>query len=736
MTSKHKYKLWLFYFFSLLYAGMDFSLNNNSHPSLITSEKEGEMINKSIDSYLLLKHTFDNLSREVNYAIKSPIEIPMPGEAGGYAHEKHKQNYRDMRNAGELFVITGEVKYANFVKTMLIGYSDLYPKLGPHPMAKHQKPGKLFHQMLNEAVWLTNVSIAYDCIYNWLDNDSRIKFEKNIFSPMVSWFTGRNKQEFDKIHNHGMWACAAVGLYGIVIRDMELVKMALYGTKKDGSSGFLKQLDELFSPDGYYMEGPYYVRYTIRPLLKFAEALERNIPKLKIYEYRDKIVKKAYYSAVNTTFPNGIFFPINDASKTMDIKAPGMVFGNSIINHRYENDQNLLKLCEIQGKVLLNESGYITAKAYSQLDSNYKLSLKSIEYSDGKDGNQGGLGILRMGQGDEQSVLIMKYGVHGMGHGHFDKLHFIYYDQNKEIINDYGFSRWVNVEPKFGGRYLPENNSYAKSTIAHNTLVVNMENQNLGNRSEADLVHGIRHFFSADKSDLKVMSAKSNNHYEDINMQRTMFFIDDSKLEYPIILDVYRVESQNSNTYDYPFHYTGQVINTNFEYEKNLTEMSVLGENNGYEHIWVEATSRLNSPAIITWLDGKRYYSLIAAISGESEIIFGRIGANDTNFNLRSEPMIVFRNKAKNFVFASVIEPHGYFNESTESSLNARGVIEKIEVVGHNDKATVVNIYGVRDFKWQIIVNNQNSDKTKTNKARIGGKIYKWVGDFNLTKES
>ena len=412
MASKHKYKLLLSYFFSLLYAEIDFSLDKNSHPSLIIYEKEGEMINKSIDSYQLLKHTFDNLSREVNNAIKSPVEIPMPGEAGGYAHEKHKQNYRDMRNAGELFVITGEVKYANFVKTMLLGYSDLYPKLGPHPMAKHQKPGKLFHQMLNEAVWLTNVSIAYDCIYNWLDNDSRIKFEKNIFSPMVSWFIGRNNQEFDKIHNHGMWACAAVGMYGIVIRDMDLVKMALYGTKKDGSSGFLKQLDELFSPDGYYMEGPYYVRYTIRPLLKFAEALERNIPKLKIYEYRDKIVKKAYYSAVNTTFPNGIFFPINDASKTMDIRAPGMVFGNSIINHRYENDQNLLKLCEIQGKVLLNESGYFTAKAYSKLDSNYKLSLKSIEYSDGKDGNQGGLGILRMGQGDEQSVLIMNTILH------------------------------------------------------------------------------------------------------------------------------------------------------------------------------------------------------------------------------------------------------------------------------------------------------------------------------------
>ena len=732
MTSKHKYKLLLSYFFSLLYAEMDFSLDKNSHPSLIIYEKEGVMINKSIDSYPLLKHTFDNLSREVNNAIKSPIEIPMPGEAGGYAHEKHKQNYRDMRNAGELFVITGEVKYANFVKTMLLGYSDLYPKLGPHPMAKHQKPGKLFHQMLNEAVWLTNVSIAYDCIYNWLDNDSRIKFEKNIFSPMVSWFTGRNKQEFDKIHNHGMWACAAVGLYGIVIRDMELVKMALYGTKKDGSSGFLKQLDELFSPDGYYMEGPYYVRYTIRPLLKFAEALERNIPKLKIYEYRDKIVKKAYYSAVNTTFPNGIFFPINDASKTMDIRAPGMVFGNSIINHRYENDQNLLKLCEIQGNVLLNESGYITSKAYSKLDSNYKLSLKSIEYSDGKDGNQGGLGILRMGQGDEQSLLIMKYGVHGMGHGHFDKLHFIYFDQNKEIINDYGFSRWVNVEPKFGGRYLPENDSYAKSTVAHNTVVVNMINQNQGNRKKADTVHGVRHYFYGEDEKVKIMSAKSYKHYLNVKMQRTMLFIDDDKSEFPVVLDVFRLESNKSNTYDYPIHYSGQIINTNFKYEKNISSMKALGSDNGYEHIWEEANGKVDEPLKITWLDGQKYYSIIASVDKKSEIIFGRIGANDPNYNLRSEPMFIFRKVAKDYVFASVVEPHGYFNEASESSRNTVGYIEKVIVIGHNKDATVIEVEGKNDLNWQIIISNNDSNKSKKNKTRINGKLYFWVGDYSV----
>jgi len=716
----------------MIRAEIDFRLSADIHPSLITTNEEGLLINSSKIKYSILDQTFQSLFLEIEDAMMSTIEVPEPGEAGGYAHEKHKQNYRDMRKAGELFVITRDSKYADFVKDMLNGYAKLYPTLGPHPFAKHQKPGKLFHQMLNEAVWLTNVSIAYDCVYNWLDEESRKTFEENIFSPMVDWFTVINAHEFDRIHNHGMWACAAVGMYGIVTRNEELVNMALYGTKKDGKGGFLKQLDELFSPDGYYMEGPYYVRYTIRPLLKFSEALERNLPELNIYNYRDGIIKKAYYSAVNTTFPNGNFFPINDASKTMNIKAPGMVFGNSIINYRYGEDQNLLKLCDIQQKVLLNEAGYVTAKAYSNLDANNELSLNSIEYSDGKDGKKGGLGILRMGEGEEQTVLIMKYGVHGMDHGHFDKLHFIYYDQGREILNDYGFSRWINVEPKFGGRYLPENTSYAKSTIAHNTVVVNMESQNKGNRNKADLVHARRHFFDVTNSNVQVMSARADDHYSNVKMQRTMFLINDYRLEYPVVVDVYKINSQKSNTYDYPIHYSGQIINTNFNYDKSLSSMNVLGNSNGYEHIWIEATSRLSKPAKITWLDGNRYYTLTTAVDDESDIIFGRIGANDPSFNLRSEPMFIVRNTSNDFVYASVIEPHGYFDESSESSLNAYGVIEKIEVVGYNDQATVIEVLGKNNLKWEIIINNVESKKGKHNKVRIENKVYQWVGDYSV----
>ena len=289
-----------------------------------------------------------------------------------------------------------------------------------------------------------------------------------------------------------------------------------------------------------------------------------------------------------------------------------------------------------------------------------------------------------------------------------------------------------NVEPKFGGRYLPENDSYAKSTVAHNTVVVNMINQNQGNRKKADTVHGVRHYFYGEDGKVKIMSAKSYEHYPNVKMQRTMLFINDDKLEFPVVIDVFRLESNKSNTYDYPIHYSGQIINTNFKYKKHISSMKALGSDNGYEHIWEEANGKVDEPLKITWLDGQKYYSIIASVDKKSEIIFGRIGANDPKYNLRSEPMFIFRKVAKDYVFASAVEPHGYFNEASELSRNTVGYIEKVIVVGHNKDATLIKVEGKNDLNWQIIISNNDSNKSKKNKTRINDKLYFWVGDYSV----
>lgn len=124
----------------------------DERPALFLSEREAASIRAVLADYPVLQHSFEKAKNQLDRALAKPIEVPPPGEAGGYEHERHKQNYRDMRTAGLLFRITGEARYAGFVKAMLDKYAELYPTLGPHPLSHEQAPGKLFHQTLNEEV--------------------------------------------------------------------------------------------------------------------------------------------------------------------------------------------------------------------------------------------------------------------------------------------------------------------------------------------------------------------------------------------------------------------------------------------------------------------------------------------------------------------------------------------------------------------------------------------------------
>ena len=702
------------------------------HAGIFLSKADAEAIRSSMGQYPLMDHSL-NLAREaLEDAFARPMEVPPPGEAGGYEHERHKQNYREMRNAGLLFSITGEEHYAEFVRDMLRMYAELYPTLGPHPLAHHQKPGKLFHQTLNEEVWLVHTSIAYDCVYDWLDATDRELFESAIFRPMADWFLVRNQEEFDRIHNHGTWAVAAVGMIAYVMGDQALVEKSLRGSQLDGAGGFLAQLNLLFSPDGYYMEGPYYIRYALMPFFYFAEAVERMQPDFGIYEYRDEILRKAYYAAVGTAFPNGIFPPINDASLTMDVAAPEVVLANALTYDRYGADPALYGVSTLQGRVPLNGAGLRLAQGYAASETTPQMTWPSVEFKDGYDGQRGGLGILRAGQGQDQSMLLMKYGVHGGGHGHFDKLHFIFFDQNRQVIRDYGFGRWINIEPKWGGRYLPENSSFAMQTVAHNTVVVNGKTQNLFDEDEAEAMSGKRHYFHASDDNVQVMSARADGYYGGVGMQRTMLLLQDDALAYPIVVDIYRLTADSTHRYDYPLHYSGQIITHSLDLQTNTEALQPLGNGHGYEHIWQTATAVTDSTIRITWLDGHRYYSAITAGEVGTKVIMGRTGANDPDFNLRSEPLFMVQREAQDYVFATVIEPHGYFNEAQESSIQARPTITEVQVISHSDVGTVVEVRGQGGLRWQILVTNEESDREAERIVDLDGSVVSWTGDYRV----
>ncbi|HYN82853.1 MAG TPA: heparinase II/III family protein [Gemmatimonadaceae bacterium] len=706
--------------------------NAQSHPSVFITKAEAQAIRTAAPQFPLLKRSLDEAKAIVGKALASPIDVPQPGEAGGYAHERHKQNYREMQLAGVLYQTTGDQRYARFVRDMLEKYAVLYPTLGAHPLAKNQAPGKIFHQSLNEANWLLATSIAYDCVYNVLSAAERARFEKNVFRPMADWLSVTQAKEFDRIHNHGTWATASVGTLGYVIGDTSYVNRALYGTKRNRTGGFLRQLDLLFSPDGYYMEGPYYIRYALMPFFQFADAVERRQPKARIYAYRDSILKKALYSAVQTSFPNGVFPPINDASRTMAIDAPEVVLAVDVAYARYGANPNLLGVAAIQNEVILNAAGLAVARDMTRSRMVPRMSWGSVEFTDGFDGQRGGLGILRSGAGRDASMLLMKYGVHGEGHGHFDKLHFIFFDGGREVVPDYGFSRWINIEPKFGGRYLPENDSYAMQTIAHNTVTVDGRSQNDANEDKDEEAWGERHFFDASSPNVQVMSAKANREYSGVGMQRTMFLIRDARLAYAVLVDLYRLTNSADHVYDYPIHFRGQLIATDVKYDASTTRQEALGSAFGYQHLWREASGQIDNHLRMTWLDGNRYYTLNTSAGGKSEVLFARTGAADPNFNLVSEPAVIVRRRGSTELFASVIEPHGYFSEAEERSLQARGVIDGVRTLASTSEGTVIEVTGASGLRWTVMVSNGPPSATAPHRVTAAGRTWQWTGNYRV----
>lgn len=675
--------------------------------------------------------------------MKMDMEVPPSGEGGGYEHNRHKQNYIHMDMAARLFLITKDNKYQSFIRNMLLKYADVYLSLPLGVSKDTNPPGRLFHQTLNENMWMLYSAIAYSSIRHTLSADEQKIITEKLFKPMIDLFTIDYAHDFDIIHNHGLWAVAGVGICGYAIDDHDAIHKALYGLKGDGETGgFIAQLKQLFSPDGYYMEGPYYHRFAMRPIYLFAEVIERRQPEIGIYRIKDSIIKTTSYALMSTVFPNGVFPALNDASKTMGITDEGMRIAASICYDRYENNPNLLAMAQHQNQLWVHASSL-------QLSDDLQAAQKPLSFhwgsrviSDGALGDKGGVGILRHQKATDENMALLWYGGHGsddkfhsaLDHGHFDGLHLNFFNRGQEVLSDYGFGRWVNIEPKFGGRYIPENKSYCKQTIAHNCVTVDQKTQNKANTEIAKHRHGRLQFF-IDTKKLHSISAFIDDYYDGVKMQRSVLLMDLDGFEESLLIDVFRIQSDKEHVYDYPLHYHGQIIQTDFDYEIN-NPVYPLGEDAGYQHLWKIAQGQPNAHShLISWLQNHSYYSLISTANEGAEVIFARVGANDPDCNLRSEPALILRQKAKDHLFVNILETHGYFNESIEASVGARGKIKSVSIIGYNDQASVISFTEVNGKQHVIgICNHENIKDDQIMKVEFDGKLYHWIGATGYIK--
>lgn len=90
----------------------------------------------------------------------------------------------------------------------------------------------------------------------------------------------------------------------------------------------------------------------------------------------------------------------------------------------------------------------------------------------------------------------------------------------------------------------------------------------------------------------------------------------------------------------------------------------------------------------------------------------------------------MLRRNAKDTLFASVVETHGFFDESTEVCHGATGKFNAVNVIGFSADASVVEIIG-DDLSLLVMVNNSAdvTEQTETS-VEFGGTTYSWTGYF------
>ena len=675
------------------------------------------------------ERTLDTFRAEVDARRAAGVPVPVPADSGGgYTHEQHKQNGKTIYEAAMLYQQTGDASYKEFSTSILLDYAELYPTLGLHPKVKPETPSRLFWQGLNEAWWLVYVIQGYDAIKDDLTEDERSKIETGLIRPMADFLSEGSPQTFNRIHNHGTWAAAAVGMTGYVLEDRDYVDKALYGLDKSGEAGFLRQVEVLFSPDGYYNEGPYYQRYALMPFVLFAQAIEKNDPDLEIFEYREAVLQKAIYSVIQQSYA-GRFFPINDAIREKGLNTAELRYAVAIA-YGLTGDASLLSIAQGQAYVVPTPEGKAVADAIDAGEA-LPFEYQSQRLRDGSDGDRGALVALRAGPAVDAAAVVFKATSQGLGHGHFDRLGLIYYDNGDEILADYGASRFLNVEPKNGGKYLPENTSWAKQTVAHNTLVVDQTSHFDGDWRAGEEA-GTKLLAYDGTLGASFAAAELDTAYEGVTLRRVIAMVDNGQGgEY--IIDVVRGLGEREHTYDLPFHFKGQLIETSLPFEHATDRLEPLGTDNGYQHLWKTA----ETPALpagtkndFSLVVDDKFYTMTFFSDQGTTAFLNRLGANDPDNNLRNEQSLILRTKGKDASFLSVYERHGRYDNDEEVTVFSGGSVNALGV----GKLDGVEVYSLVSGGGSIIYLTLADDDAPESAHMINynGEKIAWTGPVGL----
>jgi hypothetical protein len=352
---------------------------------------------------------------------------------------------------GVVYQVSGEKKYADKGREILLAYADKYES---YPVHDNQgRPGgaggHVASQSLTEATWLIQMAQGADLIWDTLSDDERKSVADKLFRPALNEVI---IPHIYGIHNIQCRENSAIGLVGFLLDDPALIHRAI----DDSKTGFRQQIAQGVHDDGMWVEGSTgYHFFTIDGLIPLAEAARHC--GIDLYSQR---FKSMFDGPMNLAMPDMRLPNFNDSGivnlheRADSYDLAYARWHDASYLPLIEGKERTGRLAMLYGMPELPKSAPSTAKPASSGDQSRNLV-------------ESGYAILQQTAGDDTSWLCVKYGPHGGGHGHFDKNHFILWSHGQIIMPDAGTHAYGS----------PLHNSWDKTSLAHNTLTVDEQSQ-------------------------------------------------------------------------------------------------------------------------------------------------------------------------------------------------------------------------------------------------------------------
>ncbi|MBL8213469.1 MAG: heparinase II/III family protein [Bryobacterales bacterium] len=436
------------------------------------------------------------------------------------------------RDLALAYRISGKRSYAEHAAWILTQYAAQYPGYAIHDKDRRQgTSGARAHaQTLDESIWIIPLAWAYDLLS---DSDVLTAAQRSDIEQNLLRATAATIRRYDAgVSNWQSWHNAGIGAVGFSLGDQELINAVL-----DGKSGFRFQAKNSIEDEGFWYEGAWgYHFYALDALVQLAQMAAANGVDL----WADPALQGMFTVPLRLAFADGTLPAFND-SNSIKLSSQARLYDQAFA--RYQ-EPSLGAVAASQGRTWL---GWLLGA--SELPSPSLDDLPSSVFE------KSGFAMLRAPGSDH--AVAFKFGPHGGGHGHNDKLNFTSF-ANGGILA---------VDPGTQSYGAPTHDTWDKMTVAHNTVVV-------GERTQAAATGKLRwHSFGEGYA---AASAESGPVYPNASLARTLLVTK----EYT--LDVFQAESTNgqAQAFDWVYHNNGQMKNP-----MATSPYTAFPRNNGYQHL-------------------------------------------------------------------------------------------------------------------------------------------------------